>query len=152
MKGYQFWVAAAVIAFAFSGAASAAPPLTGTTTNTLTSDVIIRTHLAGGNLIVDEEVFTASLSGTFTGISTFTIHGPVHADGSGQFQGTGTFTGTISGCGSVTIDFQVQFRIKANGDIVGTSGSIGPSPVTYHSTFVGSLFSPTFTETSSYHC
>jgi hypothetical protein len=152
MKGYPFWVAGALIACAFSGAALAAPPLSGTTTDTVTSDVIIRTHLAGGNVIVDEEVITASLSGTFTGTSTATIHGPMHADGTGQFQGSGTFTGTVSGCGSVTFDFHVQFRIEANGDFVGTSGSIGPSPVKYHSTFEGSVFSPVFTETSSYHC
>jgi hypothetical protein len=152
MKGYHFWVAAALIACAFSGAASAAPPLTGTTTTTVTSDVIIRTHLAGGNVIFDEEVLTASLSGAFTGISTATIHGAVHADGTGQFQGSGTFTGTVSGCGSVTFDFHLQFRIEANGDIVGTSGSIGTSPVQYHGTFEGSVFSPVFTETDSYHC
>jgi 5'-methylthioadenosine phosphorylase len=35
---------------------------------------------------------------------------------------------------------------------VGTSRSIGPSPVQYHSTLEGSVFSPVVTETFSYHC
>jgi hypothetical protein len=152
MKGLRILVAATVTTLAFGGAASAAPALTGTTASTVTSDVIVRAHLADGNVISDEEVLTGSLSGTFTGTSTFTIHGALHADGSGQFEGSGTFTGTVAGCGSVTIDFHIQFRITANGDIVGSTGSIGSSPVTYRSTLVGSVFSPTFTETSRYHC
>jgi hypothetical protein len=152
MKGFRILVAATFATFAFSGAASAGPPLTGTTTSTVTSDVIVRAHVADGNVISDEEVLTGSLSGTFTGTSTFTIHGPLHADGSGQFEGSGTFTGTVAGCGSVTIDFHIQFRVTADGDVVGSTGSIGTSPVRYHSTLVGSVFSPAFTETSRYHC
>ena len=134
-----------------AGSAWGAPPLEGTTTSTITSDDFLDVRVADGNLFT-EELLTAELVGTFTGTSSFTIHGVVHADGSAEYQGTGTFTGTIVGCRSVTLDFQTRFRASASGDVAGTSGSIGNSPVRYHNSYVGSILSPSFTETSTYRC
>src|SRR5262249_30770768 len=61
--------------------ASAAPSLRGTTTTTVTSDVVLHSHIADGNLITDEAV-TAKLRGAFTGRSKFTLHVVTHGDGS----------------------------------------------------------------------
>jgi hypothetical protein len=146
-------VAATLTACALGVSASAAPWLTGTTTATTTTDVVLHSHIAEGNLITDEAL-TASLRGTFTGKSRFTIHVVTHADGSRQFHGSGRFTGAVAGCGKVTLTFQTRARIAVNGEIVGTSGSIGTSPVTYHNTFVGTVPSVTssVTETNTYRC
>jgi hypothetical protein len=53
------------------------------------------------------------------------LHVVAHGDGSRQGQGSGRFTGTVAGCGKVTLTFHTRFRVAVNGDIVGTSGSIG---------------------------
>jgi hypothetical protein len=153
VNSLRILVALTLTACAFSVSASAAPSLKGTTTTTVTSDVVVHTHIADGNLVTDEAL-TAKLRGAFTGKSKFTLHVVTHADGSRQSQGIGRFTGTVAGCGKVTLTFHTQFRVAVNGDIVGTSGSIGTSPVTYHTTFVGITPSLTssVTETNTYRC
>jgi hypothetical protein len=149
VNGMRILVASTLTACAFGVSASAAPSLKGTTTAIVTTDVVLHSHMANGNRITDEAL-TASLSGTFTGKSKFTLHVVTHADGSKQVQGSGRFTGSVAGCGKVTLRFQTRFRVAVNGKMVGTSGSIGTSPVTYHNTFVG--ISPSVTETNTYRC
>jgi len=134
------------------GSAHAAPPTQGTTTATLTSDVVVSARPAGKSLLITEEQATSVLNGAFTGSSAFTIGGVLHADGSGMFQGRGTFTGVVAGCGPVTLGFVLEFRVSTAGAITGRAGSIAGSPVTYQSTLEGSLFSPTFVEQSTYRC
>jgi hypothetical protein len=134
------------------GPAAAAPPTGGTTTITITSDIVVSSRQAGPNLVITEEQLTGSLSGALTGTSSVTQHGVLHPDGSGEFEGRGTFTGTVAGCGSVTFDFNIRFSASASGEITGTSTTIAGSPVTNHSTFTGSVFSPLFEETDSYKC
>ena len=153
MNGLRILVASTLTACAFSVSASAAPSLRGTTTTTVTSDVVLRSHIADGNLITDEAL-TAKLRGAFTGKSKYTLHVVAHGDGSRQGQGSGRFTGTVAGCGKVTLTFHTRFRVAVNGDIVGTSGSTGTSPVTYHNTFAGTTPSvtPSITETNTYRC
>jgi hypothetical protein len=135
-----------------SASAETGPPTVGATTTTVTSDAVVSARQAGPNLIVTEEQLTALLSGAITGTSSVTQSGVLHADGSGEFQGRGTFTGTFAGCGSVTLDFNIQFRVSASGEITGATTGIAGSPVTYHSTFTGSVSSPVFQETTSYIC
>ena len=134
-----------------TSAAWGAPPLEGTHTATITSDVIVSVRVAGGNIFT-EEVFTATFVGDRTGTSTWTMHGVVHADGSAEYVGTGTTTGTFAGCGAVTFDFQTQFRASASGDVTGTSRSIGVSPVTYQDTYEGSVLSPIYAVITKYQC
>ena len=134
-----------------ASAAWGAPPLEGTHTATITSDVTVVVREAGGNLFT-EEVFTGSFAGDLTGTSTWTMHGVLHADGSAEYQGTGTFTGTLAGCGAVTYDFQTQFRSTPSGDVTGTTVTIGISPVTYRDTYAGSVFSPIYASVTQYRC
>jgi hypothetical protein len=139
-------------ALTLAGPAAAALPTKGTITTTLTSDIVVNARQAGPNLVITEEHLTGSVSGDFTGTSSVTQAGVVHADGSGEFQGRGTFTGTAAGCGSVNFDFNIRFTVSASGEITGTSTGIAGSPVTYHSTLTGSVFSPVFEETPTYKC
>jgi hypothetical protein len=153
MKALLLLLVAVVASLAVVGTAAAAPPTVGTTTSTVTSDVVVSARQAGPNLVITEEQLTGSLSGAVTGTSSFTQSGVLHADGSGEFQGRGTFTGTFAGCGSVvTLDFNIQFRVSASGEITGTTTGIAGSPINYHSTLTGSASSPVFEETTSYKC
>ena len=145
-------VAATAAALAVAGSALGAPPLEGTHTATITSDVIVSARVADGNLFT-EELATATFVGDLTGTSTWTQHGVIHADGSAEYVGMGTFTGTLAGCGAVTYDFQTQFRATASGEVTGTTRSIGVSPVTYFDRYAGSVLSPIYTDIATqYRC
>jgi hypothetical protein len=145
-------VTATAAALAVAGSASGAPPLEGTHTATITSDVIVSARVADGNVFT-EEVVTATFVGDVTGMSTWTMHGVIHADGSAEYVGTGTSTVTLAGCGAVTFDFQTQFRASASGVVTGTTRSIGVSLVTYHDSYEGSVLSPIYTDVKTqYRC
>jgi hypothetical protein len=152
MKAFRFMLVAATAMSAFAASATAAPPTVGTFTTTLTSDVIVSARQAGPNLIITEDQAIGTVSGALTGSTSFTYHGVVRADGSGQFQGRGTFTGTITGCGSMTVDFNFRFTLSANGDVQGTFATIAGSPVTYHGSLTGTVASATYTNTIHYTC
>ena len=152
MKTFRSMLVAVTAMLAFVASATAAAPIDGTFTTTITSDVVVSARPAGPNLIITEDQATGSVSGAFTGTNSFTYSGVVRADGSGEFHGSGTFTGTVTGCGSVTLDFNFHFSISANGDVRGTSETIAGSPVTYQGTLTGSVSSGIYTNTISYIC
>jgi hypothetical protein len=141
-------------ALALVGVAAASPPLHGTTTITVTSDVVVSAREADGNTIVTEEQLTGSLTGALTGTSSLTTQGVIHADGSGEFHGTGTFTGTVAGCGStpVSLRFVIEFQVSPTGEISGRTANIAGTQIKLVSTLQGSVFSPVFAETDTYHC
>jgi hypothetical protein len=94
------------------------------------------------------------LTGALTGTSSLTTQGVIHADGSGEFHGTGTFTGTVAGCGStpVSLRFVIEFQVLPTGEISGRTVSIAGTQITLVSTLQGSVFSPVFAETDTYRC
>jgi hypothetical protein len=103
-------LAAAVVVFAAS--ASAGPPKTASGTDSYALSPP-SARIAGPNAFVDFSGTTAVLTGTFAGTvvflpgSTYTFH----ADQSFQFSARAEWTGTVAGCGTGTIVFQVEANV-----------------------------------------
>ena len=140
-------------ALALVGAASASPPLHGTSTFMVTSDVILSSRQAGGNTIFTD-IATYSANGDATGTASVTSRNVFHADGSAEIYGTGTFTGTFAGCGSepLSVNLTTENHVSSNGDFRGTFTATGLNPIRLTGSFEGSIFDPVTTETFTYHC
>ena len=92
--------------------AYASAPTTVTGTLTYPPITVLDIHFANGNTLITATapvLFAGDISGTFNGVQHFVIH----ADGSGNFQGSGTFTGSM---GSATGTFSSSFSGTINSD------------------------------------
>jgi hypothetical protein len=143
-------IAAAV---ALSGQASAAPPLAAS--GGFTIDAINSTFVkvADGNLFLRDHDL-ATYTGTFTGTHVFDGTVEIFKDGSLSFHGIVTFTGTVAGCGTGTVVFEVDGAADASGTLTRdhqqTLSTKGGLPIHASLDFTGVI--PTATYTGTYAC
>jgi hypothetical protein len=107
-------LAAAVATVALSAPASASPPTAASGGLTLTSLNSTFVKQADGNLFFQEHD-VADYTGTFTGAHAFDGTLEELEDGSISLHGTATFTGTVDGCGSGTVVFEINAEIDPSG-------------------------------------
>jgi hypothetical protein len=77
-------------------------------------------------MFLDCERDNTWLTGPFVGTSTSPYRLILHADGSFEFEGTSTFTGTVAGCGTGT----VLFNLTGQGELVGGNPVLSKSSLT----------------------
>jgi hypothetical protein len=146
-------LAAGVAALALAASAPASPRAAATGGFTVTAFNETFVKQADGNLFFTTHDF-ATYTGTFAGTHIFDGTAEVFKDGSLTFHGIATFTGTIDGCGTGTVVFEVDGAANPSGTITRdhaqTLSGKGTLPVHANLDFVGAL--PTLTYTGNYDC
>jgi hypothetical protein len=109
---------------------------------------------ADGNAFLHDHDF-ADYTGTFTGRHVFDATVEGFKDGSVIFHGIATFTGSVTGCGSGTVVFEVTGKIDPSGLVssahLQTLPDQGTLPVHANLEPLGFL-GATRTYTGTYHC
>jgi len=147
-------LAAATVAVASAVPASAFPPTVASGGLTVTSFNSTFLNQADGNQFFQEHDL-ADYTGTFTGSHVLDGTLEVFKDGSASLHGTATFTGTVDGCGSGTMLFEVSAKIDPSGVVTSshfeTLSNHGTLDVHASLEPLGSL-GGTLPYTGSYHC
>jgi hypothetical protein len=140
-------------AVALSGPASAAPPVAASGGFTVTSFNETFVKQVDGNLFLRAHDF-ATYTGTFTGTHVFDGSVEIYKDGSVSFHGIATFTGTVAGCGTGTVVFEVDGAADPSKTItrdhLQTLSGKGTLPLHASLDFTGAL--PTLSYTGTYDC
>jgi YVTN family beta-propeller protein len=122
----------------------------GTGSFSLTSDTVISTRLADGNVINVDEIVTP-LAGVMSGTGVSDVTVIIHPSGAREAHGTFTFTGSVAGIGSGTLVGEITDQTtflgvlsgqitlgSGTGDLAGVRGVLffGVPPPTYSVRFV----------------
>jgi uncharacterized protein DUF3224 len=137
-----FYLAVATAAAFAAVPASATPPSPVTGTFAVVTATTTSTRTADGNTFITL-TRTASISGTFTGISTDTVKLVMHSNGTTSLRGAGTCVCTIEGR-SGTFDYRFQgsgiFPTSGSGRYVVGHGTGGLEGLHATGPFTGDFF------------